>query len=1104
MLRIMKLTVFLMLISFIGVFASETYSQTTKLSLKAEKITLEDFLIKIENQSEFRFFYTGKIDVTQEISGEFKNKKITEILDNIKEKAGIHYEVMGRQIILSPDNPESAIKSIQQQKSVSGTVTDENGQPLPGVTVIVKGTTNGTVTNMDGNYSISNIPEDATLAFSFVGMLKQEIEVGNQTTINVTLANDAIGIEEVVAIGYGVVKKSDLTGAVSSLKQEDFNDVATSVEDKMVGRIAGVRVIKSSSAPGGALTVQIRGAGSITAGNQPLYVIDGIPIETNQGEMGRGSAFAPTWTPRNPLSSIDPEDIENIDILKGASATAIYGSRAANGVVLITTKGGKDGKFELSYHGYVGIQALNQFSKLDVLEPEEYMRIVNDIIDAGGGSEAERVAEIQNGGTRWQDEIMQNGWVTNHNLALSGGNAQTTFYTSLGYRNETGALVNSGFERYSLRVNLDHKINKQFRTGINFTSTYNIHDIGASGQGGNEDAGALISAVLYDPTLSVYDDEGNYNRSPILILDNPVSIANEMSEKMIGFRTLGNIFAEFNVTPELKLKINAGADYQSRRKDSYITKRSLQGQRYGGVATINTLTNGNYLMEGTSTYNKDFEKFSLNILAGITRQVFSNRSFMGNASGFPIEVMTTNSIQSADIDTYDMSSSKNSNSLLSYFGRVNYNLLEKFLFTASFRADGSSRFGENNKFGYFPSAAFAWRLDQEDFIEENLSAFSSLKLRTSWGLTGNQDIGNYNSLTTFSRGSSYYFDDKVLTTYEPSRLANPSLKWETTEQINVGLDMGFISNRIFMTTDFYIKNTYDLLMNVPVPKETGYGSILENVGNIKNVGFEMLLSTVNTVGEFKWSSDLNFSTIRNEVTDLGDRDEIISGSVILKEGEPINSFYGYRIVGIWQEGDDFSSIDKPVVAGNLKYDDVNNDKALTGEDRVILGNSFPDFAWGLANNFSYKGFGLKIFIEGEHGASMLNSNLAQTYQPNTLRRNKLAEPLLNRWTPENPSNKYPSFVHPFTQGERNVNSYSVDNASYIKLRSVKLSYDLPFKKSSFVQNGMVYISADNLYTFTNYTGYDPSQNSANNPTLKEDLGGYPSTSTYILGIQLSF
>ena len=994
-------------------------------------------------------------------------------------------------------------ESFMVQLQVSGKVTDVNGLPLPGANVIEKGTKNGTQTDFDGNYTLSVSSNNAVLVISYLGYKSTEIAINGQGTINISLEESTSELDEVVIIGYGTVKKSDLTGSVSSLRQDDFNRGAvTSLEQMVVGRAAGVRVQQSGGDPGGAISIQVRGAGSISGGTSPLYVIDGLPIDIDQGgNLGRGSGVPPSTTSRNPLNTLDPADIETVEILKDASATAIYGSRGANGVVMITTKRGKANEFKVSYDGYTGIQKLTKYSKIDVLTAEEYQSVLNAIIDEGGGTPSERVTEIQDGGTDWQDEILEDGFVTNHNISVSGGNKSTRFFSSLGYRKEEGVLINTGFDRYSLRINLDHDINDKFQTGLNLTTSYSYNRIGASGQGGNETASALTSALLYDPTLRVRNADGSYNRSDFIILDNPVAIAEEIEENMKAIRGLGNIYAQYAIIPGLKLKMNVGFDFQSRRQDSWVGDKSLQGQRVGSSGTISTLNNSNYLLEGTINYNKSFKSSSIDVLAGITKQVFTNERFRGSASGFPIGALQTNSIQTGNSATYNLNSFKNDNSLLSYIGRINYNFKDKYLLTGTIRADGSSRFGENNKYGYFPSAAFAWKLDNEDFVEQ-MDLFSTLKLRASWGLTGNQDIGNYNSLVTYGPTRAYYFDDAVNTTFAPTRLANPDLRWEATEQFDIGLDFSFLKNRLSFSTDYYVKTTTDLLMDIPVPQETGFTSRLENIGSIRNYGFELLVDSQNLVGKFKWNTTFNLSTYKNEVLDIGDQERIINGNTIITEGETLNSFYGWSIVGIWQQADNPTA---PIIPGNYKYADINNDGAITGDDRVILGKSIPDYSWGLSNDFTYGRFNLSVFFEGEQGVNMLNQNLQQTLQPNGFRRNRVAEPLLNRWTPSNPTNVYPGFVSPFTQGAITTTNYTVEDASYIKLRTVRLSYDVPVQSfTDKIKNANIYVALDNVFTITDYSGYDPALNSRNNSTIKIDQSTYPSTMSIITGIKLEF
>ena len=988
------------------------------------------------------------------------------------------------------------------QMQIKGTVTSaDDGQPLPGATVLVVGTSNGTTTDFDGHYSLKNVNPNAHLAVTYIGFVKSEVPINGQSIIDVVLKTELEQLDEVVLVGYGTVKKSDLTGSVSSIKSEDFNQgVNASVGDAIIGRVPGVRITQASAEPSGAMSIQIRGVGSVTAGSEPLYVVDGLPIDNFQGTTSPGSGFSGTRTPRNPLSSINPSDIESVEVLKDASATAIYGARGANGVILITTKQGSSGKLKVNYHSSVGINQIT--GKIDVLKPEDYKRILNEIIDEGGGNPEQLVGDIQNGGTDWQDEITRDAWVQSHNLSISGGSEKTVFYTSLNYLDQQGILLNSGFKRQDIRFNLNHTVNEKFKLGLNFTTSYNVNQFGSHGSGGNENAGALHSSFHYDPTLSVYDGEGNYNRSEFITLDNPVALATEQESKSDGFRTLGSMFGEYFIVPNWNIKLNIGGDVQNVRRDSYVTGKTLQGEGVGGIATIGNVKGSNFLIEGTTNYSKKFAESELSLLAGVSRQTFSNVRSDLSASGFPIENLKTNAIQTGAQDTYKISSGKTTNSLLSYIGRINYGLNNKYLLTATFRADGSSRFGENNKFGYFPSGAFAWKLRNEKFLS-NVASLSDLKLRTSWGRTGNQDIGNYNSLTTYVQTNDAIFGNLGYTAYQTARLSNPDLKWETTEQYDIGVDFGFWRNRLTGTFDYFTRTTKDMLIQLPIPGSVGFTSTLRNVGKIRNSGIEFSLKSVNLNKGFKWETTINGSTLQNEVLSLGDLPEIIGGKAISKPGEPLNSFYGYEILGVWQTNDDLSVTDDPVGPGMLKYRDVNGDRVVNADDLAILGNSFPEFSWGLDNQFSYSGISLSVFFEGVHGIQMMNENIWQTYSPTNFRRNKIAEPFLNRWTVDNPSNTYPSFVSD-TQGNKGVNNYSIEDASYIKLRSIKLGYDIPTKNIRPFNSMNVYLSGQNLLTITDYTGYDPSSNSYNNPSLKVDYSSYPSSRTIVMGVELEF
>jgi TonB-linked SusC/RagA family outer membrane protein len=1030
---------------------------------------------------------------------------------NVARSPGLGRIILSFLILFVLTNLElMAAGSVLQPRPVTGTVLDENGEPLIGATVIVKGTNNGTISGVNGKFTLNVDGPDAVLVVSSVGYSTVEIAVGSLTEVTVNMQVDLIGLDEVVVIGYGTVKKSDLTGSVSSLKSEDFQPGAISSADELLmGRAAGVQVIQSSSEPGGAMAIRVRGASSINAGNEPLYVIDGLPIDNSQVTGATGNDIPGTRTPRNPLATLNPSDIASIEVLKDASATAIYGARGANGVIMITTKKGSQGKMKVSYNAYYGMQS--PAKKLDMLTATEYQQVLNDILDDGGGNPEERVTEIVDGGTDWQDELMRNAPVQSHNLSLAGGDEATKYYVSLNYFDQQGIVVSSGMKRYDARINLDHQVGDKFRTGINFTPSFIKDDFVSYGYAINEQAGAIYAAINFDPTLPVKDDNGVYTISPYITIDNPLALAYGEENNQVAYRTMGTVYGEYFILPSWSVKLNLGVDYQSKRRDAFVSSLTKTGGGAGGKASVISGLQSNYLVEVTTNYNRVFgDIHGINILAGFTAQEFMNSVQESYAQGFSQEITKTNALQAGDPTLFDLYTGKSSHTLQSYIGRVNYTLMDKYLLTATIRADGSSRFGENNKWGYFPSVAFAWKMSDEIFIQD-IDAVSNMKFRASWGRTGNQAIGNYQSLTTFVTGADATFDQSLFTSYAPSRVGNPDLKWETTEQINFGLDIGILKNRIFATIDWYRKNTFDMLIYLPTPASTGFTSILQNIGSIKNSGFEFLVNTTNIVGEFTWSSSLNFTTLRNEVTDLGPIPEIIhigagwsDQIAIITPGEPLNSFYGWKVLGVWQEDDDFGSTTDPVVAGDTKYEDLNGDGTVNAEDKQILGNSFPDFTWGMNNTFTFKGFDLTIFLEGVHGIQMLNNNKVDSYFPINFRRNKYAEPYLNRWTTSNPTNDNPSFVNPNGQGNKAVNSWTVEDASYIKIRNVKLGYTFNVGNVSWLQSANVYVSGQNLVTWTDYDGFDPANNSNGEASIKIDYNSYPVARTWIVGVNVTF
>lgn len=1006
------------------------------------------------------------------------------------------------------------VTSVFAQKTVTGKVnSDDSPGGLPGVNVIVKGGNLGTMTDFDGLYTLQVPSDSSVLMFSFLGFKTQEINVGNQSTINVTLVPDVSALDEVVVVGYGTQVRRDITGSIASLNEDSFSAQANTNVDQMIqGKAAGVQVVQNSGEPGGGMSINIRGVGSINAGSSPLYVVDGLPINNSALISQTGNQIAANRSPRNPISFLNPEDIESIDILKDASATAIYGSRGANGVVMITTKKGKSGDLRIDYSTHIGINQVH--NRLDLLNPEEYRTGINALIDAGAGSDAERVTEIQGNGTDWQDVVFRDQAILQkHNVSFSWGNENTTYLATVNNTREEGLLKNTEFNRFSGRFNLNHRTEK-VNFGINSTSSYIKDNFVPQGFDLNLRGGAVNAAKLYDPTLGIRDGDGNFVTSQFFDIDNPEAIITGNQITGNRYRYLGAVFLEYFIIPGLGVKVNVGADVNNEDKSVYKDRTTIIGNSLGGVATAYSATESNYLIEGTVNYVTKIGDHDINALLGVTTQKFQTRFSEQQANNFTTDATGATNFGLADRSTLINNSSKETNSLLSYLGRLNYKYLDRYLLTATYRVDGSSRFGEGNRFGFFPSVSAGWLLDQEKFFSNDI--VNTLKLRASWGQTGNQEIGNNQSLSTFSSGNrtSYVLDDQFVTSLNPSRIANPDLKWETTEQIDIGIDFGLFNDKISGSVAWYSKKTTDMLLNLPVPTSSGFTGQLVNIGSMKNTGFELAINTYNITGkDFSWNSNLNFSTLNNEVTELGGIPQILSGNFsaaanevgIITPGEPLRSFFGYDITGVWQQGDDLTQITNSVSPGDFKFRDVDGDGTIDGDDRVILGNSFPEFTWGFTNSFNYKGWNLNILFTGVEGADMINGNLLEQYYPRSgIRVNRFAEPFRNRWTPQNPTNDQPSYLGLSQQGLA-VNSKTVVDASYVKLQSIRLSYKLPANliKNTF-RSAEIYVTGLNLATFSDYEGFDPALNPNGSANFRIDWNGYPSATSLLLGFNIGF
>jgi len=875
--RIMRITVFLLLASIFQTFANSTYSQITMLSVDFSDTKLVDAMDQIEDLSEFYFLYNEKlVDTDREVTLAANNKKIDEILNKLFLGTDVNYTITDRKIILAPE----FLSDAQQQKSITGKVIDEVGGPLPGVTVIIKGTTIGTVTDIDGNYSIANIPANSTLSFTFVGMLTQEIEVGEQTTIDITMQVDAIGIEEVVAIGYGTMKKSDLTGSVSQIKTEMLESVPVyNMEQALKVGAAGVRVTQNSGIPGGRIEVRIRGGNSMIGSNDPLYVVDGFPVTGG-------------------IDFLNPSDIESVDILKDASATAIYGSRGANGVVIITSKRGRfNQKSKIEVNSFYGMQ--QEVNRFDVLEAKDYAILANEWLKNQGMDPYFNVDQVQNPGTDWQDVIFRNAPIHNHTLTFTGSSDKTKYSLSGNYYDQEGILISSGVKRGSVRLNLDHEMKSWLTVGVNLQLSRRER-FSVSSDNGFRGTGLLSAAASAPPTLPVYDEEGlpyqieqEYNFGSA-DMRNPLVYASRKN-RSFGNTVLGNATFDIKLTSELLLKVLLGSQYEYSLGDNY-TPIIYSSDR--GSASINNSYSNSFLNENTLTYSKVFNEIhNLNVVGGYTYQTNMYR----NSSNISVSGFANNTTENYDLSAAETIGNPSSGysdwTLASFLARANYSFNNKYMLTASIRADGSSRFGADHKWGYFPSAALAWRISEESFMQD-INFINSLKLRASYGITGNTALSPYQSLNRLNSVKYIYGNHTDVIGYVPVGISNSDLKWETTGQLDIGFDLNIINDRLRFVFDYYKKNTKDLLASVPLPPSVGFGSILKNLGEIQNQGFELSVNADILRREFKWNASAQISTNKNKVIEIAGDSDIFGADQgaawppinIARVGEPLGAF----------------------------------------------------------------------------------------------------------------------------------------------------------------------------------------------------------------------
>ncbi len=1117
--RMSKLGIYVIIViqSFSMCMAGEITAQqkflkdiSIELSDVQQERSLLDLVSEIEQLTDFRFAYSKKEIRNKAINVEGGQWNLGDLLVEISTQARLSIKRVNESISFLEAKRSGTLPQIEddiiEQVSITGTITDENGEVLPGATIQEKGTTNGTITNYDGTFSL-DVPEDAVLTISFVGYKTMDVSLNGRTILDLTLAADVSALEEVVVVGYGTVKKSDLTGSVSSIRERDFNNDAaiTAVDGLLAGKVAGVQVTQSSGAPGSGVSVRVRGGTSISRGNEPLYVIDGQPIQNpgNQDFQNNNLEFA-SYVEQNPLNSLNPADIESIEVLKDASATAIYGSRGANGVILITTKKGKKGDLRVDYNFRTGIQEVS--NKLNMMNGSQYAMLLNE--QGVASYSADSIAAI-GAGVDWQEEIFRNATIQNHVISLNGGSERSQMYMSLGYFDQEGVVRGSEMKRFSFKLNLSSDVSEHIKVGANINASHIMNNYAANGVQGNERAGVINAAVENNPAMPIRDQNGNYFVDPNIALDNPLALIDGFSDLEKSNNLFGNVFADFSITKSLSLNTKFGANVSSGRRDQYLGRLTQRGGGANGIAGIFNNEEINSLAQATLSYNPELGAGqSLNVLIGTTYEKFSNRLVRTYSQNFTTDGLMTNDLSNGTDIVNRPESFSGVNQLLSYLGRVNYSYAEKYLVTASMRVDGSSRFSEDNRYGFFPSLAVGWNIGNESFMQ-SIRAVSNAKLRASIGQTGNQNIPNGQSQALLNSSAGTVINGNVAPGFRTAHIPNPDLKWETTTQTNVGFDIGFFAGRLNLTVDYFQKKTQDLLYNVPVAPYAGHTSYLQNAGRVDNNGFEFAINSVVVDAEnFEWRISANFAMINNKVVELANTDQILAGNLnfynnfaIYLEGEPMASYYGYEVAGIFQTGDDIAGSPQPgAIPGDIKFVDQDGDNAITLDDRVILGNPFPDFTFGFNNTFNYKNFDLNIFIEGSVGQDVFNVERAQSFNPINSYRNRYASFYENRWTTENPTNSMTNLLG--NEGNQ-IHSWIIEDASYARLRNVRLGYSIPVE-SGVLRSLRVYASVDNLLVLTDYTGYDPEVNSFGRNNTKVDFSAYPRSRTYSIGINVGF
>jgi TonB-linked SusC/RagA family outer membrane protein len=1095
----MKLTLFLSLITFFQLFATETYSQMTKLTLKLDHVKISDALKEIENQSEFFFLYSPNlIDVEREVNIDAENEPIKDILNDVF-KAQVKIAIYDRQVVLLPNELSDEALTAFQQQSITGTITDEKGTPLPGVTILVKGANMGALSDASGKYTINNVPRDATLVFSFIGMTTQEIPSNNQSVINVVLKEEAIGLEEVVIVAYGTQKKVNLTGSVASVSADEIQNKPVSQSSQaLAGLLSGVTVSQGSGRPGNdASSVIIRGMGTFSsAGNSPLVLVDGLASS---------------------LDDVDPNNIKSISVLKDAASASIYGTRAANGVILITTKQGQKGQLQLKYDNYLGWQKATELPQF--LESWEFAELKNEANANEGKAPvytADEIAKFKSGSdpdTYPNVPHLKNmltsgsGFQTNHNLSLTGGDEKNSILFSLGYLRQDGIVAGNSYNKYNFLMNTNSKIRDNLNLSVNLSGNTSITEEPRHFEG---DMMSMIGfAVREGPIFAGRKSDGTYgfqdNYSPEAWMDSESFINNKNKYFLGGAELSWEIFDGFTLSGK------AGYRYSNYKTDNFVAQVVFNQNKTVGPNSLTQTSDNNSLLtlQSLVNYEKKIDRHSFNFLAGFSQEEYQDNWFTASRDNFPNNLLYE--LNAGASSNMQSSGSGSEWALRSYFGRLNYSFNDKYLFEANARYDGTSRFPEKGRWGLFPSFSAGWRMSEESFIKDNAAWINNLKLRASWGKLGNQNVGNYPYQSVLRLSQNYPFGGTIASGARVTTLANADIHWEATQVTNIGLDMTILNNSLGIVLDYFNKTTSDILYSISVAKVLGFTPSSVNAGEVKNKGFEVVLNYHKSLGKLDIGINPNFSYVKNEVTNLANVEQDIAKGLFV--GQPLNALYGYVADGLFVDANDIANYpSQPYAAqpGFIRYKDISgpdgvpDGKVDATYDRKVIGTTFHKIAYGASITADYKGFDFSVLMQGLAGFdkqmgvyeafAFINNGQIQRWQAD------------NRWTTENPDPdaKYIKLTNLLLgSGTTLTSTFWNRNANFLRLKNLQVGYS--FSNSLIqklkIRSLRIFISGQNLFTLNHfYAGWDPESSYS----ITNNHPFYPISSIYSFGVNVKF